>query len=235
MTGGSRGIGAAIVRALCARGDAVAFTYRADADAALAVESDCDGRAIAFELDLADRDAPDALVAAVEARLGPLWGLVNNAGARRDGLLAMTSDAAWDAALDVNLGGAFRCCRAVARGMVSRRAGSIVNVASLSALHGVAGQASYGAAKAGLLALTRALSRELGKRDVRVNAVVPGFVATDMTADLPEPAVRALRAGETLARGVTPASVAGAALFFLSDAAESVTGQTLIVDAGATA
>jgi 3-oxoacyl-[acyl-carrier protein] reductase len=154
---------------------------------------------------------------------------------RRESLLALTSDEDWDAVLDVNLGGLFRCCRAVLRGMMVRRRGAIVNVSSLSALHGVAGQAAYAASKAGILGLTRSLAREVGKRGVRVNAVVPGFVPTDLTAGLPEAAVQALRAGECLPGGVSAAGVAGAVLFLLSDAASSITGQTLVVDAGASA
>jgi 3-oxoacyl-[acyl-carrier protein] reductase len=189
----------------------------------------------AFRLDLRDRDRPDELVAEVEAALGAVEGLVNNAGLRRESLLALTSDADWDAVIDTNLGGLFRCCRAVLRGMMVRRRGSIVSLSSLSALHGVAGQGAYAASKAGILGLTRALAREAGRRGVRVNAVVPGFVATDFTAGLPEAAIGALRAGECLARGVLPADVAQAVVFLLSDRAAAITGQTLVVDAGASA
>jgi 3-oxoacyl-[acyl-carrier protein] reductase len=137
--------------------------------------------------------------------------------------------------LDTNLGGLFRCCRAVLRGMMVRRRGVIVNVSSLSALHGVAGQGAYAASKAGVLGLTRSLAREAGKRGVRVNAVVPGFVPTDLTAGLPEAAVASLRAGECLPRGVTPEDVAQAVVFLLSDRAAAITGQSLVVDAGASA
>jgi 3-oxoacyl-[acyl-carrier protein] reductase len=235
VTGGSRGIGRAIVEALVAEQGAVAFTFRSDEAAARAVEAASGGRARAFRLDLADRSRPDDLVAEVEAALGPVAALVNNAGVRRESLLALTADADWDAVLDTNLGGAFRCCRAVLRGMVHRRRGAIVNVASLSALHGVAGQSAYAASKAGLLGLTHALAREVGKRGVRVNAVVPGFVATDLTADVPAAAVAALRAGECLPGGTPADAVAAAVLFLLSDRAAAITGQTLVVDAGASA
>jgi 3-oxoacyl-[acyl-carrier protein] reductase len=242
VTGGSRGIGRAVVEALAAApaagGDAapaVAFTWRANEAAAREVEAVTGGRARAFHLDLRDRARPDDLIAEVEAALGPLHGLVNNAGERREGLLAMMSDEDWDAVLDVNLGGLFRCCRAALRGMLVRRRGAIVNVASLSALHGVAGQGAYAASKAGILGLTRALAREVGKRGVRVNAVVPGFVPTDLTAGVPAAAAAALRAGECLPGGTSAGAVADAVLFLLSERAAAITGQTLVIDAGASA
>ncbi|HKV08963.1 MAG TPA: SDR family oxidoreductase [Thermoanaerobaculia bacterium] len=236
VTGGSRGIGRAVVEALLAgTGEAVAFTWSSQEAAAREVEAASGGRARAFHLDLADRSRPDDLVSEVEEALGPVSGLVNNAGIRRESLLALTPDTDWDAVVDSNLGGLFRCCRAVLRGMMTRRRGAIVNVSSLSALHGVAGQAAYAASKAGILGLTRSLAREVGKRNVRVNAVVPGFVATDLTAGLPEAAVAVLRAGECLPGGVSAPMVAEAVLFLLSDRASGITGQTLVVDAGASA
>jgi len=233
VTGGSRGLGRAVVEALSGPGAAVAFTWRSDEAAAREVEAATGARA--FHLDLRDRARPDDLISEVESALGPVEGLVNNAGLRRESLLAMTSDADWDEVLDSNLGGLFRCCRAVLRGMMVRRRGAIVNVSSLSALHGVAGQGAYAASKAGILGMTRSLAREAGKRGVRVNAVVPGFVPTDLTAGLAEAAVAHLRAGECLAHGVRPEDVAQAVVFLLSDRAAAITGQTLVVDAGASA
>jgi 3-oxoacyl-[acyl-carrier protein] reductase len=235
VTGGSRGIGRAIVETLAGEGKSVAFTWTSAEAEAREVEEATGGRARAFRLDLLDRSRPDDLVGEVEEALGPVAGLVNNAGVRRESLLALTSDADWDAVLDVNLGGVFRCCRAVLRGMMVRRQGAIVNVASLSALHGVAGQAAYAASKAGILGLTRSLAREVGRRGVRVNAVVPGFVATDLTSGVPQSAIDMLRAGECLVRGVTAADVADAVSFLLSDRAAAITGQALVVDAGASA
>jgi 3-oxoacyl-[acyl-carrier protein] reductase len=243
VTGGNRGIGRAIVEAIVEAlvtttaipVDSVAFTFNSSGETARAVEETAGGRARAFRLDLSDRGRPDDLIAEVEEALGPVEGLVNNAGVRRESLLAMMPDEDWDAVLEVNLGGAFRCCRAVLRGMMVRRRGSIVNVSSLSALHGVAGQAAYAASKAGLLGMTRSLAREVGKRGVRVNAVVPGFVPTDLTAGLPDDAVKRLRAGECLPGGVGAGSVADAVVFLLSDRASAITGQTLVVDAGASA
>jgi|HubBroStandDraft_3_1064219.scaffolds.fasta_scaffold04930_4 3-oxoacyl-[acyl-carrier protein] reductase len=250
VTGGSRGIGRAVVEALAAAdaaarlaagipaspgGCRVAFTWRVEEARARELEAATGGGARAFHLDLADRGRPDDLVAEVESQLGPIEGLVNNAGLRRESLLALTSDQDWDAVVDANLGGLFRCCRAVLRGMVVRRRGAIVNVSSLSALHGVAGQGSYAAAKAGILGLTRALAREVGRRGVRVNAVVPGFVATELVAEVPPAAVAALRAGECLSAGTTAEAVADAIVFLLSDRAAAITGQALVVDAGASA
>ncbi len=245
VTGGSRGLGRAIVEALAGQPEnalearPIAFTYRSDEAAAreladrLSVERGATVRAFSF--DLADRERPDDLIAEVEAEIGPLGSLVNNAGIRRESLLALTSDEDWDAVLDQNLSGAFRLSRAVLRGFVSRRSGAIVNVSSLSALHGVAGQSAYAATKAGLLAMTRVLAREMGKRNVRVNAVIPGFVATDLTADLSPEQIGHLRAGECLPGGVRAESVAAAVAFLLSAGAASITGQTLVVDAGASA
>lgn len=236
VTGGSRGIGKAIVQALAAGGWRVAFTWLSDGDAAHDVETATGGAAVAFRLDVRERGAIDETFAAVEEKLGgPVEALVNNAGMRRDSLLAMTSDREWDEVIDVNLGAVFRCCRSVLPGMVRRRGGSIVNVASLSALHGLAGQTAYAAAKSGVLGMTRSLAREMGKRNIRVNAVVPGFVATDLTADLTPDRVAALRARECLPVGVTALSVAEAVAFLVSDASSSITGQSIVIDAGSTA
>jgi 3-oxoacyl-[acyl-carrier protein] reductase len=235
ITGGSRGIGRAVVEALLADGHRVAFTYRSQEQAATEIVERSEGLARAFRLDLTDRRAPDELIRTVEDSFGEIDGLVNNAGVRREALLAMTSDEDWDAVMETNLGGLFRSCRAVLPRMVSRRRGSIVNVASLSALHGLPGQAAYGASKAGVVGLTRSLAREVGRRKIRVNTVVPGFVATDLTADLPEAVVTRLRANECLPGGVTAQAVAQSVCFLLSDRADGITGQTLVIDAGASA
>ena len=235
VTGGSRGIGRAIVRALAADGWTVAFTWREREDEARRLAGELGDSARPFQLDLLDRARPGSLVVEVEERVGPLAGFVNNAGVRRDALLAALPDDAWDELLDANLGGVFRCCRAVVPRMLSRRAGSIVNVSSLTAVHGVAGQAAYGAAKAGILGLTRCLAREVGSRGIRVNAVIPGFVPTEMVADAAPERVAALRAAEVLPGGVTTVSVADAVAFLLSDRGASITGQTLVIDAGTSA
>lgn len=235
VTGGSRGIGREIVRALAREGWRVAFTWREREDEARRLAEEIGEAVRPFRLDLLDRARPGQLVLEIEEQVGAIAGLVNNAGMRRDALLAAMSDGAWDEMIDTNLGGVFRCCRAAIPRMLRRRAGSIVNVSSLTAVHGLAGQTAYGAAKAAMLGLTRSLAREIGSRGIRVNAVIPGFVPTDMVADVtPERAV-ALRAAEVLPGGVTAASVADAVAFLLSDRARAITGQTLVIDAGLSA
>ena len=233
VTGGGRGIGRAIVEALVADGWAVAFTWASDEAAARGVAEETGARP--YRLELRDRARPAALVAEVEKELGPLGGLVNNAAVRRESILAMTTDADWDEVLDVNLGGTFRCCRAVLPGMVFRRRGAIVNISSRSAEAGLPGQTAYAASKAGLMGLTRSLAREVGRKGVRVNVVVPGFVATELTATLPPAAVAKLRDTECLPPGTATRDVAQMVAFLLSDRAAAITGQAIAVDAGASA
>jgi len=232
VTGGSRGIGRATVEALAADGFTVAFTWRESEAEAQRLAERLEGRAVPFRFDLRDRTRPGNLVHEIEEQVGPIAGLVNNAGVRRDGLLATLPDEGWDDLLDANLGGVFRCCRSVIPRMLHRRRGSIVNVSSMTAVHGLAGQTAYGAAKAGILGLTRSLAREVGSRGVRVNAVIPGFVPTAMVADVPPEKVKALRSAEALPAGVTVEGVAAAILFLLSDRSAAITGQTLVIDAG---
>jgi 3-oxoacyl-[acyl-carrier protein] reductase len=235
VTGGTRGIGRAIVEALVAEGRPVALTFRESVEKAREIEAAHAGRVRAWSFDLRDRARPGRLVPEIEDTLGPIEGLVNNAAIRRDALLATTPDADWDDVIDADLGGAFRCCRAVLPGMIARRRGSIVNLASLTAVRGVAGQAAYGAAKAGLIGMTKSLAREVGKRDVRVNSVVPGLVMTEMIADAPPEKIKALRAIEALPGGTRPEDVAALVVFLLSDRARAITGQAILVDAGSTA
>ena len=235
VTGGSRGIGRAVVLALAREGRRVAFTWQTREDAAAAVVEEAGGLVRALRFDAGDRRRVRDLVEEAEGAVGPLDGLVNNAGIRRDALLAATSDEDWEAVLDVNLGAAFRLCRAVLPGMISRRRGSIVNVSSLTAVHGVAGQTAYGAAKAGLIGMTRSLAREVGRRGVRVNAVIPGLVMTDLVASAPPEKLARLRESECLPGGTTPEDVARTIAFLLSDGATAVTGQSFVVDSGSSA
>lgn len=235
VTGGSRGIGRAIVEELLNDGQRVAFTFRSHAQSARDLEQSFGEGVRAFQFDLADRERPLTLVREIEADMGPIDALVNNAGIERSELTAMMSDTSWDEVLDVNLGGAFRLSREVVRSMVGRRRGAIVNISSLSALNGVAGHSAYAASKAGLVAMTRCLAREMGRRNIRVNAVVPGFVATDMTSNLTKDAVDRLRSHECLPRDVTAQDVARVVTFLLSERAAGITGQALPVDGGTSA
>jgi 3-oxoacyl-[acyl-carrier protein] reductase len=158
--------------------------------------------------------------------------LVNNAGLTRDGLLARMSDEDWRAVIDTNLGGVFHTCRAVARGMIRRRAGAIVNVSSIVGLHGNPGQTNYSASKAGIIGFTKALARELGNRGVRANVVAPGYVATRLTDVLPEDLKGAMLANTPLGRFGEPEDVARAVRFLASDEAAFITGDVLLVDGG---
>ena len=234
LTGASRGIGHATVKRFSDSGWRVLTSSREAVPAECKRDPNWTHHVTA---DLSQPQAVEGFIGAVREALGdePLDALVNNAGLRRESLLALTPDRDWDDIMDVNLDGVFRCCRAVLPLMMHRRRGSIVNISSLSAVCGVAGQTAYAASKAALLGMTRALAREVGKRGVRVNAVLPGFVPTDMTASLPEDVVRALRSHECLPRGTSAADVANLAMFLTSERAAAITGQALIIDSGISA
>ena len=230
VTGGSRGIGAAISRELAAAGARVAVNYRSGREAAEKVAAEIGG--LAVQADVSDPEEAQALVEQVEAELGELDILVNNAGVTRDTLIARMSDEDWDVVLETNLRGPFNTSRAVARRMLRRRSGVIVNLTSVVGLHGNPGQANYASSKAGIIGLTKALARELGSRGVRVNAVAPGYVRTELTDVLPEQAREAILTNTPLGRLGEPEDVAGAVRFLCSDEARFVTGEVLLVDGG---
>jgi 3-oxoacyl-[acyl-carrier protein] reductase len=226
VTGGSRGIGKAIAVELAGAGATVVVGYRSGADEAEAVASELGGRAVQADVSQAE----DAQRLVEEA--GDVDILVNNAGVTRDGLLARMSDEDWQVVLDTNLGGTFNTCRAVSRGMMRRRGGSIVNISSVVGLRGNPGQTNYSASKAGIIGFTKALARELGSRGVRANVVAPGYVSTRLTNELPEELQKAMLANTPLGRFGEPEDIAGAVRFLSSDAAAFVTGEVLLVDGG---
>ena len=235
VTGASRGIGAASARAHARDGFDVAVGYAADADGAAATAAavqEAGRRAAVHQADVSDEAQAAGLVAAAEEALGPLDALVLNAGITRDGLAVRMSDEDWSAVIDTNLSGAFYTARPALRGMLRRRAGAIVAVSSIVGLIGNPGQANYAAAKAGMIGMVRALAREAGGRGVRVNAVAPGYIATDMTASLADEHRDALLAQTPLGRLGDPEDVAGAVAFLCSPAAAFVTGAVLPVAGG---
>jgi 3-oxoacyl-[acyl-carrier protein] reductase len=235
VTGGSRGIGAAISTELAAAGAVVAVNYASNADAADAVcrgIADAGGTAHAVQGDIGTAEGAAALVEQVEADIGPIAALVNNAGITRDDLIMRLSEESWREVIDTNLGGAFFTCRAAARPMMKRRAGAIVNMSSIVGVRGNAGQTNYAASKAGLIGLTKSLAKELGSRGIRVNAIAPGYIATELTDALPEQARDAILSATPLGRLGEPEDVARAVRFLVSDAAAFVTGDVLAVDGG---
>jgi 3-oxoacyl-[acyl-carrier protein] reductase len=231
VTGGSRGIGFAISERLCMAGASVAVLNQSRALEA-AAELCGEGHAIGLRADISSPDEVEKALAQVEEQLGPVDILVNNAGITRDGLLVRMSEADWDAVMNTNLKGAFLTTRLVSRGMIKRRWGRIINITSVVGMSGNRGQANYAASKAGLIGFTKAVSRELASRNVLVNAVAPGFIETDLTKNLAEPARKALIERIALERLGTPHDVAGAVLFLASDLADYITGQVLVVDGG---
>ncbi|MCX7945667.1 MAG: 3-oxoacyl-ACP reductase FabG [Hydrogenophilus sp.] len=234
VTGASRGIGAAIAGTLAAAGAVVVGTATSEAGAkAIGERLTALGSAgMGAVLDVTDGAAAEALVQRVEEQFGPIAILVNNAGITRDHLAVRMREEDWQAVLETNLTAVFRLSRLVLRGMVKRRYGRIINVSSVVARMGNAGQCNYAAAKAGVEGMTRALAREVGSRNVTVNCVAPGLIETDMTAHLSEEQRARLMAPIALGRFGTPAEVAACVLFLASPGAGYVTGTTLHVNGG---
>ena len=234
VTGASRGIGAAIAHALAADGWPVGVNYRADGDGATAVAAsiaDAGGTALPLAGDVSDSAVTPELFAALEERFGPVLVLVNNAGVRADGLSPQLDDDDWRSVIDTNLSAAFFTTRRALGPMLRARFGRIVNVASVVGLRANAGQSNYAASKAGLIGFTKTVACEVARRGVTVNAVAPGFVQTELTADVPPEvlsAVPARRAGQ-------PEDVAACVRFLVGESAGYVTGTTLTVDGGMSA
>jgi 3-oxoacyl-[acyl-carrier protein] reductase len=231
VTGSTRGIGRAVAEALAGAGAPVAVVGR-DRERAEQAAAEVAGGARGFACDVGDMAQAAGLIGAVEAAFGTVDILVNNAGLTRDNLLLRMKDEEWETVLDANLRGAFATTRAAVRGMMKRRWGRIVNVASVVGLTGNKGQANYAASKAGLVGFTKSVAKELGSRNVLANVVAPGLIETDMTAAMPAEARAGMAAQIPLERMGRPADVAGAVLFLSSDLAAYVTGQVLVVDGG---
>ncbi len=235
VTGGSRGIGRATALKLAAQGAKVGVNYNRSPDAANEVVAEAasgGGEAVAIPGDVGTRDGAEGAVKAVVDQFGKLDILVNNAGITRDMLLMRLSEEDWDAVLDTNLKGAYMCSKVACRHMLRSRWGRIVNISSVVGLTGNAGQANYASAKAGLLGLTKSLARELGSKNITVNAIAPGYIETDIVAGLSEEIRQYVLSQIPAGRYGQPEDVAEAVVFLVSDRASYINGQTLNVDGG---
>jgi 3-oxoacyl-[acyl-carrier protein] reductase len=235
VTGASRGIGRAIAITLAQQGANVALNYRANAPAAeeaCHAVSECGVEAAAFAADVSRGDDVEKLIKGVLGRFERVDILVNNAGIVRDGLLLRMSEDDWDAVLATNLRGAFLCTKAALRGMVRQRSGRIITISSVAGVMGNAGQANYAAAKAGLIGFTRSVAREVASRGITANVVAPGFIETDIWADVSPEARDKFLSLVPLGRPGSPEDVAGVVAFLASDQAAYITGQVLNVDGG---
>ncbi|MCH7511006.1 MAG: 3-oxoacyl-[acyl-carrier-protein] reductase [Chloroflexi bacterium] len=235
VTGGSRGIGRAIALALAERGARVAVNYVANAEAAAAVVEEiagAGGQAIAIQGDVSQAEDAKRLVNETLAQFDGLHILVNNAGLTKDDLLLRMSEEAWDRVMEVDLRGAFLCTKAAIRPLIRQRWGRIINIASVAGMVGNAGQANYAAAKAGLIGFTKAIAKEVASRKVTANAIAPGLVRTEMTADLTEAQETAVLQLVPLGRMATPEEIAPAVVFLASEEAAYITGHVLAIDGG---
>lgn len=235
VTGASRGIGRAVALRLAAEGASVALNYNSgqeEAEGAAAEITATGGSAVTLQGDVADATQAEALVDAAAEALGGLDILVNNAGITRDNLLMRLSEDDWDAVIDTNLKGAFLCTKAAIRPMLRQRSGRIVNMSSVVAITGNPGQANYTAAKAGLIGFTRTVAREVASRGITVNAIAPGFIATQMVDSIPEDLQAQIRERIPLGAFGTPEDVAGCVAFLVSADAAYITGQVLSIDGG---
>jgi 3-oxoacyl-[acyl-carrier protein] reductase len=232
VTGGSRGIGRAIAQALAEAGARVAVVARDQGRADAVAQALPGGGHVGAAADVADAASVAALFARVEKELGTPDVLVNNAGVTRDNLLMRLKDEDWDQVLDTNLRGAFHTIRAASRGMMKKRGGRIINITSVVGLTGNKGQANYAASKAGLIGLTKSVAKELASRGILVNAIAPGYIETDMTAELPDAARDGLMSQIALGRLGKPEDVAAVVRFLAGPGASYMTGQVLVVDGG---
>jgi 3-oxoacyl-[acyl-carrier protein] reductase len=231
VTGSTRGIGRAVAQALANSGARVAIVGR-DREKAAAVAQEIGHSAQGFQCDVSSTEQVAQLIADVEKEFGGIDILVNNAGVTKDNLVMRLKDEDWDEVLNANLRGAFAAIRAVSRGMMKKRSGRIINMASVVGLMGNKGQANYAASKAGLIALTKSVAKELGTRGILVNAIAPGYIETEMTDAMTPEARAALTGMIPLERMGKPEDIAAAVVFLASDSASYITGQVLVVDGG---
>ncbi|PID70996.1 MAG: 3-oxoacyl-[acyl-carrier-protein] reductase [Flavobacteriales bacterium] len=235
ITGASRGIGKGIAKAFARHGANVAFSYNSSVESAKKLEKELSAggvKAKGFQSNAADFEASQELVKNVLEEFGSIDVLINNAGITKDNLLMRISEADFDKVIEVNLKSVFNLTKAVIRPMMKQRSGSIINMSSVVGVKGNAGQANYAASKAGILGFTKSVALELGSRNIRCNAIAPGFIETEMTDALPKETVENWRAAIPLKRGGTPEDIANACVFLASDMASYITGQTLNVDGG---
>ena len=235
VTGGSRGIGRAVVLELAGRGAKRVLNYAGNTAAAeetQAVARNLGAEVVLCKADVADADACEVMINVAIEQFGRVDILVNNAGITRDNLFMRMKPEEWNAVIATNLTGVYNCCRAVVKYMIKQRSGSIINMTSVIGEVGNIGQANYAAAKAGVIGLTKSLAKELAARNIRVNAIAPGFITTDMTAGLSESIIEKLKTGVPLARLGQPEDVAHATAFLASDSTSYITGQVLNVDGG---
>ncbi len=235
VTGGSRGIGQAIVERLARGGWNVSFTYGNNAGAAarLTAALAAEGfNTACFHADVRDFQKSAEVVRQVEESMGPISLLVNNAGIKRDSSFMRMDPEKWKDVIDTNMGGTFNYSRNVVMGMVKRGSGTIINIVSVSGIIGLAGQTNYSASKAGIIGFTRALAKEVARFGIRVNAIAPGFIQTDMISDIPDAARKTLFAQIPMGSPGTPAQVAEVVAFLAGDGAGYITGQVIPVDGG---
>jgi 3-oxoacyl-[acyl-carrier protein] reductase len=235
ITGASRGIGMGIAKIFAAHGANVAFTYASSEAPALALEEELTQlgvKAKAYKSDASKFEQAEALVTAVVADFGTIDILINNAGVTKDNLLMRMSEEDFDAVMEINLKSVFNMTKATQRTFLKQRSGSIINMSSVVGVKGNAGQSNYAASKAGMIGFTKSIALELGSRNIRCNAIAPGFIETEMTDKLDEKTVQSWRDGIPLKRGGSPEDVANACVFLASDLSAYVTGQVLNVDGG---